>query len=103
MSTLTMTTGAGAVTGSFFYVFDTNTKEFKKENARNLVLTTLATGALAAGAKTINNKYLDKIHREYKSASSYVDSMSDEQLAAALQRMDLLLSEEETTEDVKTL
>ena len=101
MNTITLTTEIGAAAGTTLFLYDPKTHKLRDENAKNVVYTTIATGATALAANTIYQKRIDEIHEQY--TTSYVDSMDDEQLAKALEQMDLLLPEETTQEDVKTL
>ena len=100
MDTTTLITGAGALTTTGVTSFDFKEKKVKKENLKPAIGTTVASTATAIAGESLNHMTMEKIHEKYSSA--YVESMSDEQLAAALEQMDLLLPE--TTEtDVKTL
>ena len=69
----------------------------------------LTTSLVSTGTSAISNSALDlrseKVHREWRerNASAYVESMSDEELAAALEKLDLLESSIVTNEDAKSL
>ena len=101
MDTTTLITGAGAVTATGLSLYDRKNKTFNKNNAKTLIAASVAVTATAVANQTLNNRTMDQIHQKYSAA--YVESMSDEQLAAALEQMDLLLPEEETQIDTKTL
>lgn len=72
----------------------------KKQGAEFLGTTALLVATTAVGY-TINTNTVKSIQQKYSSA--YVESLSDEELAQALQRMDLLIAESPQEKDVKTL
>ncbi len=100
MNTTTLITGSGAVTATGLSMYDFKTKKVKKDNVKFAIGASVSTTAVAIAGESLNHRTMDQIHEKY--SSSYVESMSDEQLAAALEKMDLLLPENEET-GVKTL
>ena len=97
----TMITGAVALTGSGLSLYDRKEKKLNEDNARSVLATTVATTATAIAGASLNAHTMNEIHDRY--ASAYVDSMSDEELESALVKMDLLVAEEDSTTDVKTI
>lgn len=94
-------TGVGVAGTAGALLIDWKEKKIHKENAKIVAGVSVALTATAAGAATINDMTLDKIHQKYSSA--YIQSMSDEQLEEALIQMDLLLPEEDSKVEEKTI
>lgn len=87
MKTLTFTTGAASSVGVTMSTL--NDDGSVNEDSRNAILgTTAATTATVVGGTVLNNNTLDKIYEKY--ATSYIESMSDEELETALAKLDLL-------------
>ena len=101
MNTTTMITGAGALTGTGFALYDKDNKKLDTKNAKSLVGSSVAVTATAIASATINHQTMEHIYEKYSSA--YVQSMSDEELEKALIDMDLLIAESDTEKDVKTI
>lgn len=57
-------------------------------NRNSLLKSTVATTATVIGASIVNDHTLDKIYEKY--ATAYIESMSDDELEAALIDLDLL-------------
>ena len=72
----------------------------KKKGAEFLGTTALSVATTAVGY-TIQGNTVRSVQQKYSSA--YVESLSDEELEQALQKMDLLIAENPTEKDVKTL
>ncbi|MBP5678658.1 MAG: hypothetical protein J6X28_02370 [Bacilli bacterium] len=101
MNITTLVIGAASVVGIARDVYDFKKKEFREANVKNLILTTAAGAATTIAAYSLQQQSLNQIHEKY--ASSYVESMSDEELERALCKLDLLAASEDATKDVKTL
>jgi len=97
----TMITGAVALTGTGLSVYDRKNKKIDEDNAKSALATTVALTATTIAANTLEATTRQHIHERYSAA--YVQSMSDEELEQALIQMDLLVPEEQTETDVKTI
>lgn len=99
MTTLTMLTSASAVSGTTASTFnDDGTIDTEKRNSV-LGATALTAGTLIAASIQEKNA-MDEIYDKY--ANAYIDSLSDEELACALEQLDLL--EASTSENtIKTI
>jgi len=88
----TLLTTAGVSTA--FYCtdgIDKKNPEFNLEKFAPIAGTSVATTATYLAAATVNSHGINEIYNKY--ASTYVESMSDEELAEALQKMELLASD----------
>jgi hypothetical protein len=77
--------------------------KLNKGKIGHVVGTSIATGATTSTTtvgNAINNHYMDQIH--HKNLSTYVNSMSEEELTEALERLDLLDSEDNSKTYSKT-
>ena len=102
MDTTTLITGAGALTATGFSLYDRKNKTINQENAKSWIASSVAVTATAIASESLNASTMKQIHQEY--AAAYVQSMSDEELVAALEQMDLLMPKDETTVvDTKTI
>ena len=101
MSTLSLMTEIGAAAGTVYFLYDKNTKNINKQNAKVLATSISATAATAIVGGSLNNMTVNQLHNKY--ASAYVESMSDEELERALEKMDLLVAEQTSETDVKTI
>lgn len=87
MTTLTMLTSTSAVSGTTTSTFNNDgTIDTEKRNSL-LGATALTAGTLIAASIQEKNA-MDEIYEKY--ANAYIDSMSDEELASALEQLDLL-------------
>ncbi|MCI8460690.1 MAG: hypothetical protein HFE81_04765, partial [Bacilli bacterium] len=64
-------------------------------------VTTTATTATIVGGTILNNQTMDRIYEKY--ATSYVESMSDEDLESALMQLDLLAAKMDENTNEKTI
>ena len=89
-NTTTIITGTAGVVGTTAYTVD---KDFKinRDKRNNVLATTLTTTATAIAEDYIPEKTTKK--DEEKSSTSYIDSLSDSELALALEKLDLLEKE----------
>jgi hypothetical protein len=105
MSLTTTITGLGSVTASATYSvkYDEKSESYSvDEDKRNHVLaTTIASTATVAGASIANQHNINEIYEKYSSA--YVDSLSDEELASALEQVNLLSKELDENTNTKTI
>lgn len=76
-----------------------------KTEAQVFLGTTVGATATTAVGNYLNNKGLDRIEERYKEkeTSSYIDSLSDEQLEALLMKLDLLEAENFEKNNNKTV
>ena len=76
-----------------------------EESLKKGLTTSLISTGTAAVSNTIVEVRSDRILNKYAEshASAYVESMSDEELVAALEKLDLLEAAIEVNEDVKSL
>jgi len=72
-----------------------------KKGAAEYLGSTALTVATTAVGYTMNANTVKSVQQKYSSA--YVESLTDDELAEALQRMDLLIAENPQEKDVKTL
>lgn len=87
----TLIVGAGALVASIRGT-RTDDPELNERRKKNYIGTTVATGAtVVIGSSTnclsYNNHYKEKLEAEY-SRQAYVDSMTDEQLAQAVEQLE---------------
>lgn len=87
MSTLTMLTSASAVFGTTTSTLNDEGKIDSEKSKSLLGATALTAGTLAAASLQEKNT-MDEIYEKY--ATAYIDSMSDKELADALEQLDLL-------------
>ena len=78
-----------------------NNGNFIKEKRNGFIAATISTTATVLINDAIKNDNLRRIQTKY--STSYVESLSDEELEKALVKMDLLAAKEESENDVKTL
>ena len=72
-----------------------------KNNILGSTVTTTATTATIIGGTILNNQTMDRIYEKY--ATSYVESMSDEDLESALMQLDLLAAKMDENTNEKTI
>ncbi len=98
MSTLGITTLGGASVGTTVYTIDDNGINKGKRN--QVLATTLTTTASVIASEAVSQRGIKEIHEKYSQA--YIDSLTDEELEAALQQVNLLLNDmdEETTKTI---
>ncbi len=78
--------------------------KLNNKKINNVIKTTLATGTTTSTTtigNAINNHYLNKIEH-HKSLTTYVNAMSEEELTEALERLNLLDSEDNSETYSKT-
>lgn len=99
MNTTLLTAELGTTSSITMYTTD---DEKILPNKRNEVIgTTLVSTATTAVGQSMNAHGQKKIYEKY--ASAYVESMTDEELELALQKMDLLAIDEQTDQQTKTI
>ena len=89
-NTLTTTTGVGAAISTTGFTINDD-GSIDKKSAKGLSTTIVSTSALTTAGFITNKHGMDKIHEKY--SSSYIDSLSDEELEAMLVKLDLLEAE----------
>lgn len=101
MGTSTIITGVGSATLTTTSITVKEDGTIDTSSRNSLLGTVVSTTATAVAGQTLNAHGTKEIYQKY--AQSYVESMSDEELASALSRMDLLLESEPENKDIKTL
>ena len=95
MSTLTtILSSLGTGVSTTLGTLDDN-GQIDKQKRNSTLISTAVSSSLLYGADTYNDYQIEKIYEKY--SSSYIDSMSDEELAHAAERLDSM-SEEELTQ-----
>ena len=100
MNTTTIITGLGTLTASTSATVDKD-GNIDKKRRNKIAATTITTTATTIAQNMITAKHLSRIYE--MSAQAYVDSMTDEELAEALEKLDLLEKEDNSSIEVKTL
>ena len=98
MSTLGITTIGGAAIGTAVYTTDDN--GINKEKRNHVLATTLASTATVIASEAVSQHGMKEIHEKYSQA--YLDSLTDEELEAALQQVNLLINDMDE-DTVKTI
>jgi len=91
MSTLTtILSSLGTGVSTTLGTLDDN-GEIDKQKRNSALISTAVSSSLLYGANALNNYQVEKIYEKY--SSSYIDSMSDEELAKAAERLDAMSEE----------
>ena len=103
MTTTTIATGALSTIGVALSAVNEegNLTEDGKNNILGSTVTTTATTATIIGGTILNNQTMDRIYEKY--ATSYVESMSDEDLESALMQLDLLAAKMDENTNEKSI
>lgn len=99
MNTTLLTAELG--TTSSVTMYTTDDEKILPDKRNKVIGTTLALTATTAIGQSMNVNGERKIYEKY--ASAYVESMTDEELEIALQKMDLLIADEQNNEQTKTI
>ena len=94
-------TGLGTTAVAGVTLYDKKNKKLNTDNLKSTIYSGVSTTATAVAGASLNHQTMKQIHEKY--ASAYVESMSDEELEAALVQMDLLVGETNESTDVKTI
>lgn len=98
MSTLTtIISSLGAGTSTALGTLDDN-GQIDKEKRNSTLISSAVSSSLLYGADTYNTHQVEKIYEKY--STSFIDSMSNEELARAAERLDSM-SEEELTQTLE--
>ena len=98
-TTLILAVSGTAIGSTSASVKEDGTLDTTKRN--DFIATTLSVTATTVAGSVMNNATVDQIHHKY--SRSYVESLSDSELEAALQDMNLLASENMSNNRDKTL
>lgn len=97
---LMSTIGTTVIGGSSLYTIDIDDKKVDSDKRNQVLATTLASTATVIASEIVSQNGMKEIHQKY--SQGYIESLSDEELASALQELDLL--EKESTQDsIKTI
>lgn len=100
MTTLSSTVGTVSVSSTSSLIADEDCDKMK-EKAGSVAATSLVVSATTLGAQTVNNTRIKEMHDKY--ATTYVESMSNEQLVAALEQLNLLEASMTNNNNTKTI
>lgn len=99
MSTSLITTELA--TTSSITMYTTDDERILPDKRNRVIGATLTSTATTAIGQSMNVHGQKKVYEKY--ASAYIESMSDEELETALQKMDLLIADEQDNTQIKTL
>ena len=104
MSTITKTLTTTAWSGAVLGVANSTLNEdgsIDRDKRNSTLATTVSVTATAVIGTIINKHEMKKIHD--KATSSYIDSLSNEELAYMLEELNLMETAQEEIKDVKTI
>lgn len=100
MNSTTILTGLGVATATTSATVDEN-GDINKTKRNNVIGTTVAVTATSVIGNTLNAAGMSRIYNQY--AQAYVESMSEEELAEACEKLGLIEEDSKADTDVKTL